>query len=422
MVEKRASRIQNIGDTMTLQLNELVTIYPEHLWIELPSEVQGKIWQIVTQEAYSNHAARWRGFLNHLCLHTLFNWLPIEPETPIICPNRAELSSFWEIVNGTVLTVGKTRLALIPSDKSSQAEFHIPQEWVDIPNWAVNYYLAVQLNLEAGWLRVWGYATHQQIREEGKYDPIDRNYCLEPEDLIADINMMWIARELFAPQKLEIKSLPKLSTAQVEKLLAQLSQHTPFSPRLCVPFGQWAALITADKNRQSLYQKRLQSRSCAVKCQPQINNLSHWWQNFFTGGWQPLDSLLHPQHLAFQFRHETDANTIRVQGAKLIDLGMQLEGVKVVLLVALTLESDRKVSIRVQLHPASGQTYLPANLKLILLSQAGTMLQEVQSRNLDRLIQLKRFKSPLGKSFGIEVALGNVNIREDFVLESPIGA
>lgn len=409
---------------MVFNLNELIVIHPEQLWLELSEREREYAWQLSTSQPYSNTAARWRAFVNYLCLNTFLAWLKEDSdwqETPDIWPYPAALSSFWEVVNGTGLTLGETQLVLIPSDKSNLQEFQVPQEWVDIPSWAAHYYLAVQLNLEESWLRVWGYATHEQIRKEARYDWMDQTYYLEREDLIENLNVMWVARDICSPKKLDVKPLPTLLPAQIEKLLEQLSQWTPYSPRLDVSFEQWAALLASNESRQRLYRRRLENLldSTVEYSLSLVNNLSQWFHNSFEGSWQSLDTLLsrQPRTLAVQFRTDAALNEVRVKGAKLIDLGMQLQGQMVMLLVGLTSEIDNKVSIRVQLHPANGETYLPPNLRLILVSQTGKMLQEVTSRSHDNYIQLKRFKTPSGKSFSIQVVLNDVSIKEDFAIE-----
>jgi hypothetical protein len=417
---------------MTLHLNELTVIYPEQLWVELSTQEQEYAWQQTAQQPYSNAAARWTAFVNWLCLNTVLNWLKEDADLeamPKVWPQSGELPSFWEVVNGTKITVGETQLVLIPSDKSNLEEFSIPQEWVDIPSWTANYYLAVQLNLEEQWLRVWGYATHQQIRNKATYNRLDRTYSLDREDLIADLNVMLVAREICPPRQPEVKPLPSLSAAQAEKLLEQLGKQTPYSPRLDVAFEQWAALVESDSYRQKLYQLRLENQkvvssvAVAKPSQSLANNLSQWFDSIFEAGWQSLDTLFSPQqtNLAVQFRSDTGLNQARIKGAKLIDLGMQLGEQGIVLLVGLTPEDDDRVSIRVQLHPMPGDTYVPPNLRLVLLSQSGSILQEVTARSHDHYIQLKRFKSPSGKSFSIQVTLGDVSIKEDFVLQPLVG-
>ena len=407
-----------------LSLNDLAVIYPEQLWVLSPEE-QEKAWQLAAKQLYSNAAARRTAFLNCLCANTFLTWLKEDSDLEAleIWPQQADLPSFWEMVNGTGLTLGEFRLVLIPTDKSNLS-FQIPQEWVNIPSWAAHYYVAVQFNLEECWLRVWGYATHQQIQEEGRYDPMDRTYSLDREDLIEDLNVMWVAQELCPPKKLEVKPLPSLSAAQTEKLLTQLGQWTPYSPRLDVSFEQWAALLASDESRQHLYRQRLKQQDGAVdRSHSSANNLSQWFQNLFEAGWQSLDTLLGTEQriLAIQFRSDSEFKKIQVKGAKVIDLGMQLGGEAVVLLIGLTLEADRTVGIRVRLHPAVGETYLPSDVRLVLLSQSGVVLQEVQSRCHDNYIQLKRFKSPTGRSFRIQVALGDVTIEESFMLEPLVG-
>ena len=96
---------------------------------------------------------------------------------------------------------------------------------------------------------------------------------------------------------------------------------------------------------------------------------------------------------------------------------MQLENKSVALLIGLSPQIDNKVGIRVQLYPASGETYLPDNIQLTLLSESGNALQSVESRSYDNYIQLKRFKLPLGKYFSIQVACKDIKIKENFVLE-----
>lgn len=153
-----------------------------------------------------------------------------------------------------------------------------------------------------------------------------------------------------------------------------------------------------------------------------VNNLSQWFENVFHNGWQPVETLLNLDEIAFaiSFRNNSEFNEIRNMGAKIIDLGILIENKSVVLLVAFTPEDNEKVSIRVRLHPTSENVYLPSNVKLILLSQSDEILQQVESRTHDNYIQLRRFKSTYGNSFTIEVALNDASIKEIFLLEKPV--
>ncbi|MBE9144289.1 DUF1822 family protein [Planktothrix mougeotii LEGE 06226] len=414
---------------MTLNFDELTAMYPEQIWIELSSEELERAWQ--QTEKYSNPTSHWNAYLNYITLYNFINWVKADPDIqdPLkVWLTEEDLPSFWEIINGTKLTLGETQFVIISTDKTNFSEFRIPQEWVDIPNWISHYYIAVQINFDDNWMRVFGYTTYDTIRKQGKYDQIDRTYTLDPENLTEDLNTMWVARELFPPHLLEVQSLPVLSTTQIEAGIEKLSRLTQSSPRLALNFEEWATLISNPETRQQLYQQRLlnipkesgsvnNSVDHIESQEIKANNLSLWLQNIFEAGWQSFDNLLEiePQKLAYQLRSNSTSHELPIKTAKLIDLGMELKGIAVILLVAITLETEKKVAIRVQLHPADGETYLPPYLKLSLLSEEEVILQEVQARSHDNYIQLKRFKSPAGKSFSIQLSLGNANIKENFV-------
>jgi hypothetical protein len=292
---------------------------------------------------------------------------------------------------------------------------------VDIPNWAANYYLALQLNVEQGWLRVWGFISHEQIREKAQYDSIDKSYCVSNHDLIADIDIIWIAEEIYRLRKPKVKALPSLSEIRAKEIIDKLSKLNVYSPRLYVDFPEWGAILAYDKYRSILYRQKLKCLQINLmeNTQKAVHNLSLWFENVFDGGFCAVDDLFSlGDTKAFQFRSDSVLNQVCVKGAKLIDLGMQLESSSVALLIGLLPQVDNKVGIRVQLYPGSGETYLPDSVQLALLSESGTTLQSVESRSYDNYIQLKRFKLPLGKNFSIQVARKEIKIKEDFVLEA----
>lgn len=142
-------------------------------------------------------------------------------------------------------------------------------------------------------------------------------------------------------------------------------------------------------------------------------HLSQWLENIFEIGWQSIETILglEQQNLAFTLR-----SNFSIKRAKLMDLGLQLGHRSLALLVAITPETEEKVGILVQLHPMAGETYLPPNLKLSMLSESGEILQEVESRSVDNYIQLKRFRGLPGENFGIQLTFGEVNLIENFVI------
>ncbi|MEO0837877.1 MAG: DUF1822 family protein [Cyanobacteria bacterium J06643_5] len=424
-----------LKNSKILDFDELIEINPEHLWIKFSAQEREAAWNQMVSQNYQNDNATYRAFLNRLCLNTFLKWLEDEPElrAKFQIPTPSDnLDNQWKFVNGIDFNFNSNsnlnpnsnsnhaRLVLIPSEQSIANEFRIPQEWVDIPNWAGNYYLAVQLNLEENWLRIWGFISHEQVLKKAQYDSIDRTYCIENCDLIADIDVVWIAGEICPLHKPQTKSLASLSEVRAKAIIEDLSKTDAYSPRLHVSFAEWGAILASPKYRSILYNQRTKHWQVNLmdNTQKTVQNLSLWFENIFDGGFRPLDDLLSLNDtVACKFRSDSVLNEVYVKGAKLIDLGMQLESNTVALLIGLSPQVDNKVGIRVQLYPASGETYLPDNIQLALLSESGTTLQSVESRSYDNYIQLKRFKLPLGKNFSIQVACKEVKIKEDFVLE-----
>ena len=164
-------------------------------------------------------------------------------------------------------------------------------------------------------------------------------------------------------------------------------------------------------------------------------NLNQWLTHMFEQGWETVESLFAPTEpeLAFNFRSAPDAimdDHFRsapdsvldepavsegVSRAKLIDLGMQLAGYPVALVVKLQPESERKTHILLQLHPTGGQMYLPPLVQLTVLDEFGSIFLEAQARSADNYIQLQ-FSGLPGEPFSVKVALGDASVTEDFVI------
>jgi hypothetical protein len=210
---------------------------------------------------YLTTASRqWEAHLNRLCLSAVLRWLREE------YGNRVQpwlgttaLNSFSELTNGTAVIIDGAKFVLIPSESLDLEELRVAQEWVDIPEWAGDYYLPVQIDPDEGWVRLWGYCTHQQLKERGTYEVSDRSYSLDATNLVGDISALRVARQL-CPQeatRAKIAPLPKLALAQANNLLQRLGKPDLTNPRLAIPFEFWGALLAHGGWRQKLYQLRL---------------------------------------------------------------------------------------------------------------------------------------------------------------------
>lgn len=248
-------------------------------------------------QQHSNPISRYNAYLNSVCLKPFMNWISEvwseEELPPISVWQRQDLASIWEVVNGTAIEIGETRLVLIPSDDGDLEEFCVPQEWVDIPNWTADYYLAVQMNLdgddEESWMEVLGFATHRQLKHEGRYNATDRTYVLPLQELTKSFLVMDITLGLNL--QAEVSPLPILSKVESTQLLHTLGNSAVYSPRLLVPFGEWASFLANDECRQQLYNLRLGIIQEPVVVESQ-SRLVEWAKTYIQAGWETIDDLI----------------------------------------------------------------------------------------------------------------------------------
>ena len=359
-------------------------------WVlQITPEIQSHFWQ--QSQVYATDSSRWCAYINQICLQTFLNWVNTEyiSQASVWCSSPG-IPAFWEFVNGTAICEGSRRVVLIPSEAIDDSELEVPQEWVDIPSWAADYYLAAQVEPDGEWVRIWGYTTHTELKSLAQYDSVDRTYCLDARHLTKDLNAFWITYQFCVDEEVKafVSPLPELPTTQAENLQQRLGHSTVAFPRLEVPCKTWGALLENEQWRQGLYQQRQQQQR-SLSSQRQVN-LSHWLTGIYDASWQAIETFFNStsSSLAFNFRSSASLSTASRKRAKVIDLGAEIESQKVMLLVALIPVANQQVSIRVQLHPI-GDEYLPNNIKLVLLSSERDIIQEVQARDQDNYVQLK---------------------------------
>jgi hypothetical protein len=216
---------------------------PTDLVLELDQSTIDRAW--LESQTAGNPTSLWQNYLNQVALAVFLPWLQGEEDATAKAQSQsAEQAAVWELVNGTAIAIKDAKLVLIPSEADDLGELRVPQEWIDLPNWAADYYLAVQVNVDEGYVRVWGYATHQQLKQ-GSFNQSDRTYSLSDDQLIGDLNALWVARALCPDEVTQatIEPLPELAPAQADKLIERLGNPAQLLPRLGVSFATWGALL-----------------------------------------------------------------------------------------------------------------------------------------------------------------------------------
>lgn len=154
-----------------------------------------------------------------------------------------------------------------------------------------------------------------------------------------------------------------------------------------------------------------------------LTRLAQWFDNFFDSSWQAIDELLgrSPTCLDFRFRSPTSRDFSNaedqaiVRRGKVIDLGMQIAGYSIILLVELRRIEDERIEVMLQVHPSGDRVYLPPHLQLIVKDRSSNARLQTQSRQSDNYIQLRLIGDP-GDEFSATLALNEVSITEDFLI------
>lgn len=390
-----------------LSFEQLIALYPEQIWIEITEPDRVLAEQEVSTHRYTNDTARDRAFQNTLCLNLITAFLAEDPDLP---PAEAWLESrdraaIWEVVNGSILTVGNTRLTLIPTDGASVDVFKVEQEWLDIPDWAAHYYLAVQLNLEANWLRLVGYATHEQLQRPEHFNQSERVYCLGRSRLIEDLNVLWVAREVSPDWNPIVAPLPELFSTTATNLIAQLAPVTAYSPRLERSFSQWAPLIANPEWRRSLNQRRLDRLT-------PIAHLNRWLQtNLVEPGWRVVQDLTTiPQW------ETAEARGIRQGRQQTIVLGQETFN-----LIVIGESEGTRIEVATIVLQALGDRFLLDNLHLIV-AELDALETEIPRLELVIPPNTSTFQLPTltvnpGDRFALILRLGELQFRQNFTIE-----
>lgn len=346
---------------------DLRMLLPEIIWLEPEHFERAR----AISDGPSSEAQQWQTYLNMLALFALEEWL----NERIGDRNSKSKLGSAPAVNREInlieplcyLKVGEFKLAAIATEHLLEEVVNFPGAAIDNPCFAAHFYVLLEVREELEEVIIRAFLRHDQLKKycnKTNLEVLKGNCCRLPLSLFdAEINHL-----LFDLHYLEPNSIPLPVDSKIESPLLNLT----------------------------------------------TTKLEEWLEGIFADDWLSFDKLLQSEkNLAWSVRTKDEEGA---KAGKLINLGIQLASQTVTLLVTLTPEADRKVGILIQLCPAQEERYLPANLKLMLRSKTGEILQSVRSRLQDNYIQLKPFRGNRGVGFSVEVSIGNTSITENFVI------
>lgn len=421
-----------------LTLSDWMELYPDQTWLPILPEDTAAAWERAIARPHSNPRARERAYHNYLSLQVFQRWLRDQDfSQPVSQPlPEQQLPARLEFVNGIPLHLGPTRLVLIPEIALNLEELRVPQEWVDIPNWAAAYYVSLQLELNSEasdqqGLGILGYTAHAHLKTAATWDAGDRTYVLPTTRLISDLTVLLVTQHLSPAPAPTVAPLPALAPAAVPAALSQLSQPSLYSPRLSLPWETWGPLLAHSGWQEQLYQQRVSARqqesrleAIAPTPRPRIN-LYNWTRGVVTAAWTLLDTLSIPDSPlapALARRGEpgqADSVASRTQFA----LGDQCFQLTVFVDVEPPTHPEAPLQIGVWLRVERVETTLPlpAGFKMTVSyqdSQSGEFMdlfeRELFSGSVVRSVQTSKMVALADEVFSVTLSLIHESVTEEF--------
>jgi hypothetical protein len=325
---------------------------PEILWLQPEYFEQAMVF--ASDKSLLSEADYWQLHLNKLALFCFEEWL--KRASPLYSIDKTKCSN--EVGAIYNLKINEFKLNLITKEHILDEEVEVPCVAIDRFH-AAHFYVILEVSEEEQQLIIRGFLRHDRLI----------SYCKQINTLAN--NYYRIPLAFFDPEP----------------------QHLLFNCDFLDP----AAILTLP----------------VASAPNNPTNLGRWLAGVSATGWETIEDLFGTEsYLAGSLRQPGQADS----RGKLIDLGLQLQDQKVVLLVNITEADNQEFSVLVQLHPASDERYLPNQITLTLLSQSGEKLQAVQSRSLDNYIQLRSFKGLSGTLFQLMVSHNKFSVFENFEL------
>ena len=343
---------------------------PETIWLE-PEQFEQALFNPLVSPLV-NEADQWQLYLNALALLGFEQWLQKRTSKHFIDQTQC-INQIGAVYN---FKVDQFKLNLIAKEHVLDEVAEIPRAAIEQPDLVAHFYVLLEVSEEQQRVMIRGFLRYDRLM----------NYCNQISEGLQN-DYYYIPLSAFDPEP------------------NHLLFYCDFLEHSSMPLP---VISTEHCARPDTTSEITLTASQATRI-----SLGSWIQGIFAAGWQAIDDLFRQEvQLSWSLRSQREG----AKRGKLVDLGIELQGQRAVLVVNVTEEADKQLSVLVQLHPAGEARYLPPQIALTLLSQADKKLQEVHARTQDNYIQLKSFKGRSGVPFSIVVILGDIYLRENFEL------
>jgi Protein of unknown function (DUF1822) len=271
--------------------SKLIAAYPEHEWIDLTEYPEYSIDDDTTPVDLNLH-----------CKSIIKEWLETDrglsstedfPYSGILKNDRL----VSKIVNGFCLKIEKSKVVFIPSEQLDIDRFEVAQEWVDLKNWMGDYYVPIQVDVDAQYLHLWGTISHQELKQtEEPDDEIFRYYNVDADRMVDNLEVLWTSCEI-APDPRSV-NIPELVTQGVGTFIKRVKSEAGSNfDRLILQFNEWGAILDSSRylNQYLTYQPQTLVTTSSNKLAASLVVLSGWFNkqiNEIQQDWQSIPEFL----------------------------------------------------------------------------------------------------------------------------------
>jgi|GEM_PF-1775415 len=378
---------------------------------------------------FNNEPQQWQAYLNALAVFALEQWLSDRHLTLTYQVDSLIKTQVLSSEAISPLQVGNFKLCLLSNASLEDQEIKIPKNMIDSPDFAAHFYTIIQVFIEEYQVIVVGFLRYDQLIKKNLKNTKENYYKLSLEAFNAEPSHLIFNLKYLSPAAIK---LPE--NRFIENTFEQLTRW------LDQTFTKdWQPIEELLGKRRPIIQMCL--RSDEATYQSFINAVQKFLKQFSTPPIQEDKNQVNlaeselssteVSHALVQVLETTEDEETRWQAAELlweiapshpaigvrraIDLGMQLSGISVALMIAILPKPNQRIAILLRIYPLQEQSFLPANLKLIGLDEMGQSLFEVRSRERDDYIQFK-FTADPGDQFSLEIVLNNATVRKHFMV------
>ncbi len=371
---------------------------------------------------FNNEAQKWQAYLKILALFALKKWLS---DRHLTLDDQIESLPANQIISSepmSNLQVGGFKVCLLTNENIVNEVIEIPEKMIYSPDFAAHFYILIQVLVEEEEAILTGFIRYDKlINQSFKKNEIG-NYQLSLPELNYDSSHFILNLKYLSPAAIKLPEREKL-TSWLKRILTESWQPVEEILGNRKPIMQMAFIPdkTTEKLSPKVVKKFLKQFQMTQKQRGKIQtDLS-----------QPELSETEVNTALVQILQTTEDEETRWQVAELlweidpshpatgvrraIDLGMQLAGVPVALMIAILPKPNQRFAVLSRVYPLQDQRFLPANLKLIGLDEMGESLFEIRARERDDYIQFK-FTADPGDRFSLQVSLNSATVTKDFII------